>query len=84
MTGASPAEWLRYRALWFSLLSQGFLRAGTANSDTHSLALEHVGYPRNLVFGDHQGRLVRARARSTRTSARGTSSAPTARCWRRC
>ena len=53
MTGASRADWLRYRALWFSLLSQGVLRAGTANSDTHSLALERVGYPRNLVFGGH-------------------------------
>jgi len=51
MTGASPANWLRYRALWFSLLSQGIVRAGTANSDTHSLSLEQVGYPRNLVFG---------------------------------
>ena len=50
MTGASPADWLRYRALWFSLLSQGIVRAGTANSDSHTLALEQVGYPRNLVF----------------------------------
>jgi hypothetical protein len=53
MTGASRADWLRQRALWFSLLSQGFLRAGVANSDSHSLALERVGYPRNLVFGGH-------------------------------
>ena len=28
------------------------MRAGTANSDSHSLALEQVGYPRNLVFGE--------------------------------
>jgi len=53
MTGASPANWLRYRTLWFSLLSQGILRAGTANSDTHTLALEQIGYPRNLVWGGH-------------------------------
>jgi hypothetical protein len=52
MTGASPANWLHYRALWFSLLSQGIVRAGTANSDTHSLSLEQVGYPRNLVVHD--------------------------------
>lgn len=52
MSGASPANWLRYRALWFSMLSQGLARVGTANSDTHSLSLEHVGYPRNLVFDD--------------------------------
>ncbi len=53
MTGASRRDWLRYRALWFSLLSQGFKRAGVANSDSHSLSLERVGYPRNLVFGGH-------------------------------
>lgn len=53
MNGASRGDWLRNRALWFSLLSQGIVRAGTANSDSHSLALEHVGYPRNLVFGVH-------------------------------
>ena len=58
MTGASRADWLRYRALWFSMLSQGFLRAGAANSDTHSLGLEQVGYPRNLVFGGHRAELA--------------------------
>jgi hypothetical protein len=52
MNGASLSDWLRFRAFWFSLLSQGIVRAGTANSDSHSLALEQVGYPRNLVFGD--------------------------------
>jgi hypothetical protein len=50
MTGASRRDWLRYRTLWFSLLSQRILRAGAANSDTHTLGLERVGYPRNLVF----------------------------------
>jgi hypothetical protein len=54
MTGASRADWLRYRALWFSLLSQGFLRAGAANSDSHTLSVERIGYPRNLVWGNHQ------------------------------
>ncbi len=34
------------------MLSQGIVRAGTANSDSHSLALGQVGYPRNLVFTD--------------------------------
>jgi hypothetical protein len=53
MTGASRRDWLRYRTLWFSLLSQGYLRAGAANSDSHTLAVERVGYPRNLVFGGH-------------------------------
>jgi hypothetical protein len=58
MTGASRADWLRYRTLWFSMLSQGFLRAGAANSDTHSLGLEQVGYPRNLVFGDYRPQMT--------------------------
>ena len=39
MTGASRRDWLRYRALWFSLLNQGYLRAGAANSDSHTLAI---------------------------------------------
>ncbi len=53
MTGASRADWLRYRALWFSLLNQGFIRIGTANSDSHSLSIERIGYPRNLIWGGH-------------------------------
>jgi hypothetical protein len=53
MTGASRRDWLRYRALWFSLLSQGQVRAGSANSDSHTLSVERVGYPRNLVYGGH-------------------------------
>jgi len=53
MTGASRRDWLRYRTLWFSLLSQGFLRAGAANSDSHTLSDDLIGYPRNLVFGGH-------------------------------
>jgi hypothetical protein len=53
LSGASRRDWLRFRTLWFSMLSQGVLRAGSANSDTHSLALERIGYPRNLVFGGH-------------------------------
>jgi hypothetical protein len=56
MSGISRADWLRHRALWFSLLSQGILRAGTANSDTHTLSVEHAGYPRNIILGDHKGR----------------------------
>ena len=61
MSGASRADWLRYRELWFSLLSRrGSLRAGAANSDTHSLSLERVGYPRNLVFGGTPVRLEAA------------------------
>ena len=81
MTGVSRADWLRYRALWFSLLSQGILRAGTANSDTHSLALEQVGYPRNLVFGkrSHQADAPGHRGVRRRRAGPGTSSARTDR-----
>ncbi len=54
MTGTSRREWMRSRGLWFALLSQGQLRAGTANSDTHSLANEPAGYGRTLVFAEQR------------------------------
>jgi hypothetical protein len=50
MNGAATKNFARYRAGWHSLLSQGLLRAGTANSDSHTAAVEVLGYPRNLVF----------------------------------
>jgi len=53
MNGTSVEQMLRYRTGWFSFLNQGILRAGTANSDSHTLAAEVLGYPRNLVFGGH-------------------------------
>lgn len=53
MNGTSTKQFLLYRISWHSFLSQGILRAGTANSDSHSLAVEVLGYPRNLVFGGH-------------------------------
>jgi hypothetical protein len=53
MSGANRRDWLRARTLWFSFLSQGLLRAGVANSDTHSFAIEQAGYPRTLVSGQH-------------------------------
>lgn len=53
MNGASIRMRLRHRAAWWSLLSQGVLRAGTANSDSHSHGTEVLGYPRNLVLGNH-------------------------------
>jgi hypothetical protein len=54
ITGAARRDWIRYRSLWFSLLNQGILRAGVANSDTHTFAIEQAGYPRNLILGQHQ------------------------------
>lgn len=54
MTGADRHGWLRARELWFSFLNQGILRAGTANSDTHTFAVEPAGYPRNVITGNHR------------------------------
>ncbi len=49
--GPGVIENLRARALWFSFLSQGIVRAGTANSDSHAAVADApVGYPRNYVL----------------------------------
>jgi hypothetical protein len=53
MNGTSLLGFLTYRAAWFSFLSQGIVRAGTANSDSHTLAVEVMGFPRNIVLGNH-------------------------------
>ena len=53
MNGTSTRQFQQYRLAWFSLLNQGILRGGTANSDSHTLAVEVLGYPRNLVLGGH-------------------------------
>lgn len=49
MNGTENASFLQYRALWHWQLSQGLVRAGTANSDSHSLVDNILGTPRNLV-----------------------------------
>jgi len=49
MNGTNNGNHLQYRALWHYLLNQGVFRAGTANSDTHTLAENVVGTPRTLV-----------------------------------
>ncbi len=43
-------EYLAYRALWFYYLNQGLFRAGTANSDSHTLVDSILGTPRNVVW----------------------------------
>lgn len=53
MNGTSTRQFQQYRLAWFSFLNQGIVRGGTANSDSHSLAVEVLGYPRNLVMGGH-------------------------------
>jgi hypothetical protein len=54
MNGTQNDLLLPYRAFWFYTLNQGHLRAGTANSDTHSLVDNTVGLPRNLVYAGTQ------------------------------
>ena len=46
MNGTENEDLLPYRAYWFYLLSQGILRAGTANSDSHTLVDNVLGTPR--------------------------------------
>jgi hypothetical protein len=48
MNGMSPVHYRRARADWLSLLLQGEVRTGTANSDSHDAATP-VALPRNYV-----------------------------------
>ncbi|MFN7132206.1 MAG: CehA/McbA family metallohydrolase, partial [Myxococcales bacterium] len=50
MNGSRNDSHLQYRAVWFCFLNQGIVRAGTANSDSHSLTDNVLGTPRNVVF----------------------------------
>lgn len=52
MNGTDNLDFLGHRAYWFHLLSQGIVRAGTANSDSHGLTDNVLGTPRTLVFTD--------------------------------
>lgn len=54
MNGSQNEALLPYRAFWFFTLSQGQLKTGTANSDSHGLTDNTVGMPRNLVYTDTQ------------------------------
>jgi hypothetical protein len=47
--GAGPKQYVKSRVLWWSLLSQGFLAAGAANSDSHGMSDAHLGWGRNYV-----------------------------------
>jgi hypothetical protein len=50
------------RADWFSLLNQGFIRTGTANTDSHTVSPKIAGHPLNVVFlrpGQPAGAAVR-------------------------
>jgi len=50
MNGTNNERFLSFRAFWFYLLNQGIVRAGTANSDSHGLTDNVMGYPRNIVW----------------------------------
>ncbi len=50
VNGTNAELMLAYRALWLWELKQGIVRAGTANSDSHSLTDNVLGTPRNIVF----------------------------------
>ena len=52
MNGTNTAYFQPYRSVWFYLLNEGIVRAGTANSDSHGLSDNIVGTPRNLVWVD--------------------------------
>jgi hypothetical protein len=52
MNGTPNRLFLAYRAFWFYMLNQGYLRGGTANSDSHSMTDSVVATPRNLIWTD--------------------------------
>lgn len=52
MNGSANATFLQYRAYWHYLLDHGYLRGGTANSDSHTITENVMGIPRTLVFSD--------------------------------
>lgn len=54
MNGTDNSSLQQYRAVWFYMLNQGKLKAGTANSDSHSLTDNTVGTPRNVVYTQTQ------------------------------
>ncbi|MCA9676140.1 MAG: PHP domain-containing protein, partial [Myxococcales bacterium] len=47
--GAGVDELVKTRPLWWSLISQGFVTAGVANSDSHGLTDASLGWGRTLV-----------------------------------
>jgi len=49
MNGAGIGDLVKTRPAWFSLLSQGFVTAGVANSDSHGLTDAQLGWGRTLV-----------------------------------
>lgn len=50
MNGTDNGQLEQYRAFWHYLLNQGVVRTGTANSDSHTLGGNLLGFPRNVVL----------------------------------
>jgi hypothetical protein len=58
------SRWLyeEVRADWFALLNRGYIRTGTANTDSHTVSPKTAGHPLNVVFlrsGQPDGARVR-------------------------
>jgi hypothetical protein len=49
LNGPDTAELQKSRVLWHSLLAQGFVVAGTGNSDSHDVSIRQLGWARNWV-----------------------------------
>jgi hypothetical protein len=49
MNGTDNGQFEAYRAVWHYLLDEGTVKAGTANSDSHSLGGNVLGFPLNVV-----------------------------------
>lgn len=49
MNGTNNGQFEQYRAVWHYLLNEGIVKAGTANSDSHSLGGNVLGFPVNVV-----------------------------------
>jgi hypothetical protein len=49
INGADQVEQQKARVLWLSLLAQGFVSAGTGNSDSHGMSDAQIGWARNWV-----------------------------------
>jgi len=46
------ALYLKARQDWFAWIAQGFIPAGTANTDSHAMVITEAGFPRNWVRYD--------------------------------
>jgi len=49
LNGSDYGKYILLKADWFSLLNQGSIKTGTANSDTH-IKVNLAGYPRNYIM----------------------------------